>query len=139
VDMNDYAPISAQAIPDQSVDLVTCYIGLHHASPEKLEAFVASVCRILRPNGIFILRDHDVDSAEMSAFVSLAHSVFNAGLGMKWEDNCRELRRFRSIGEWISFIETAGFRSTGQQLFQDNDPTRNALLAFSRIPHGEVK
>src|SRR5262249_43762856 len=30
VPLVDYAPISATAVPDASVDLVTCYIGLHH-------------------------------------------------------------------------------------------------------------
>src|SRR5262249_11559942 len=32
----DYAPIPATAVADASVDLVTCYIGLHHIPPDKL-------------------------------------------------------------------------------------------------------
>ena len=53
-----------------------------------------SIARMLRPGGIFILRDHDVTTPQMHAFVSLAHAVFNAGLGVSWEINAKELRHF---------------------------------------------
>ena len=49
VQLNNYEPISSDGIPDKSVDLVVCFIGLHHVPIEKLDAFVASICRILRP------------------------------------------------------------------------------------------
>ena len=39
VALNDYAPISPTAIADESVDLVTCLIGLHHTRPEKINRF----------------------------------------------------------------------------------------------------
>jgi hypothetical protein len=89
-----------------------------------------SIRRILRPGGIFVLRDHDVTTPEMETFVSLAHTVFNAGLGVPWETNRRELRHFAPVAEWRRRLESAGFRDTGQRLLQAHDPSDNVLMAF---------
>jgi FAD/FMN-containing dehydrogenase len=129
VTLNDYAPI---ALPAQSADLVSCFVGLHHMAPARLLPFLESIARITRPGGYFIVRDHDVKTPAMNAFVSLAHAVFNAGLGESWETNRKELRHFASVDEWIARIESAGFRHTGERLAQAGDPSDNLLLAFVR-------
>jgi FAD/FMN-containing dehydrogenase/uncharacterized membrane protein YhaH (DUF805 family)/SAM-dependent methyltransferase len=130
VPMDDYAPIPAERVRDESLDLVTCYIGLHHCAPEKLDAFVASIARVLRPGGTLVLRDHDVVTPAMDAFVALAHTVFNAGLGVPWEVNRQERRHFAPIATWVSRLHAAGFRDAGQRLLQAHDPSDNTLMAF---------
>ena len=85
---------------------------------------------MLRPGGMLILRDHDVTTPEMFAFVSLAHTVFNAGLGVPWETNRQELRYFVSVAEWVRRLQAAGFADTGQRLLQAHDPSDNVLMAF---------
>ena len=79
--LNDYEPIPAARIANESVDLVTCYIGLHHCPREKLAPYLQSVHRLIRPGGYFVLRDHDAGTDAMRTFCSLVHTVFNAGLG----------------------------------------------------------
>ena len=111
---------------------MTCYVGLHHMTAERLKPFLASVARILRPGGVFIVRDHDVDSDDMRALVSLAHTVFNAGLGETWEANRAELRFFESADTWVRRLHEAGFDDRGHRLLQDNDPTQNALFCFEK-------
>jgi SAM-dependent methyltransferase len=106
VPLNGYAPI---ALPAQSDDLVSGFVGLHHMAPSRLMPFLESIARITRPGGYFIVRDHDVKTPAMDAFVSLAHTVFNASLGESWETNRNELRHFASIEDWIARIETVGF------------------------------
>ena len=130
--LNDYAPIDSSIIPDNSIDLVTCYIGLHHAPLDKLNNFVQSIKRILRQGGRLIIRDHDVTSEKMRIFVSLVHTVFNAGLGVSWKDNINELRHFTSIDTLTSYLQERGFISTGKKLLQKNDPTDNTLLEFEK-------
>ena len=132
VSIHDYAPISEEAIPSASCDLVTCYIGLHHAEPEKLDAFLASVARILRPGGKFILRDHHVPDEATDRFVSLVHTVFNLGTGEPWEVNAAEPRYFNSLDHWVRALERAGFTDDGKRLLQANDPSANTLIAFTR-------
>ncbi len=58
VKLNNYEPIDS-SIADNSLDLVICFIGLHHIPAEKLDAFVHSIRRVLRPGGVFLLREHD--------------------------------------------------------------------------------
>jgi len=133
VPLGDYDPLSPLHVADDSVDLVTCYIGLHHAQPERLDDFLRSIWRVLRPDGLFVLRDHDTRTPEMHAFVSLAHTVFNAGLGVPWEANQRELRHFASVDAWRARVEACGFRDTGHRLLQANDPSDNTLMAFVKV------
>ena len=85
---------------------------------------------MLRPGGVFILRDHDVTTPQMDAFVSLAHAVFNAGLGVPWETNAKELRHFASVADWVGRLDSVGLRDNGKRLLQAHDPTDNVLMAF---------
>jgi FAD/FMN-containing dehydrogenase/SAM-dependent methyltransferase len=132
VPMADYAPIDAQAVPDESLDFVSCYIGLHHIHPSRLEGFIKSIRRVLRPGGVFILRDHDVKTPEMFTFVSLVHTVFNAGLGVPWETNQQELRYFAPVSDWVQRLRSVGLMDSGKRLLQANDPSDNVLMSFVR-------
>ena len=62
--------------------------------------------------------------------VALAHTVFNAGLGVPWEVNRNERRHFASVAEWSRRLEDAGFQDTGRRLLQPHDPSDNTLMAF---------
>jgi SAM-dependent methyltransferase len=126
----NYAPLSTAALPDRSVDFVSCYIGLHHIARDRLGAFMASIARVLRPGGVFVLRDHDVTSPEMFRFVSLIHTVFNAGTGAKWEQNQAELRHFVALEEWSRRLAGVGLVDSGRRLYQAHDPSDNVLMSF---------
>lgn len=130
VPLADYAPIPSAAVADASIGLATCFIGLHHAPLDRLDPFIASLRRVLRRDGLLVLRDHDVTNAYMQSMAALAHTVFNAGLGLPWEDNAKELRHFRAIDAWIALLATHGFTQEGPRLLQANDPTLNTLLRF---------
>lgn len=132
VPLNNYSTISEADIPAESLDLVTCYIGLHHSPEERLGDFIKSIHRILRPGGIFILRDHDAPDEDMKVFASLIHTVFNLGLGVAWETNESEIRNFAGIEEWSKKLTASGFSDSGQRLLQKNDPSRNLLLKFKK-------
>ncbi|UGQ47892.1 FAD-binding protein [Massilia endophytica] len=134
VPLNGYGPLD---LPEQSADLVSCFVGLHHMEPEKLAPFLESIARVLRPGGYFVVRDHDVRDESMDQFVSLAHCVFNAGVGEHWATNAAELRFFASVDEWVRRIEAAGFEHTGERLLQPGDPSDNVLMAFRRAGAAE--
>jgi FAD/FMN-containing dehydrogenase len=126
------AAIAPDGIPDVSLDLVTCYAGLHHMRPDSVAPFLASIHRCLRPGGLFILRDHHVPNPTMDRFVALVHSVFNLGTGVSWEENAAEPRYFNTLDHWVKLIETAGFEDLGQRLLQANDPSDNTLMGFRK-------
>ena len=130
VALNDYAPVPTESVPDSSLDLVICFIGLHHMTADKLGSFLKSIHRMLRSGGAFIVRDHDVRTEDMRSLVSLAHTVFNAGLGETWETNLNELRFFESADTWVKRLDAAGFDDSGHRVLQESDPTDNTLFCF---------
>jgi len=133
VNINSYEPISTSAIPDASLDVVTCYIGLHHCPEAKLNGFIRSINRILRPGGAFIIRDHDVKTPDMAIFVSLVHTVFNVGLNETWEFEAADFKNFKPADEWAAIIEKAGFKDAGKRVLQDKDPSDNTLMLFTKV------
>ena len=133
VDINGYGPISSSITPDASLDVVTCYIGLHHCPVSKLDGFVKSINRILRPGGSFVIRDHNVRTPEMATFVSLVHTVFNVGLNEAWEFEAKDFKNFKPADEWAAIIEQAGFKDTGKRILQDKDPSDNTLMLFTKV------
>jgi SAM-dependent methyltransferase len=130
VPLGDYDPFAAARIPPASVDLLTNYIGFHHAPAARLDAFVRSVVGVLRPGGKLVVRDHDVDGAEMNAMVGLAHDVFNAGVGIPWAENQAQIRNFTSVSDLTRYLEARGLSRTGGSALQDGDPTKNTLMLF---------
>jgi SAM-dependent methyltransferase len=133
VPLNSYQPISANDIPNESVDLITCHIGLHHCPNELLDGYIKSIHRILRKGGLFVMRDHDVKTPEMATFVSLVHTVFNLGLNVSWETDKSEFKSFKSIEEWSKIVSGYGFKDSGQRILQDRDPSDNTLVAFTKL------
>ena len=139
IPLGNYGPISESYIPSESLDLVTCYVGLHHIPLAFLDGFIDSIHRVLRPGGRFILRDHDVTTPEMETFVSLVHTVFNAGIGESWAFDKAELRHFRSLDEWKELLGKRGFEVSGPTLYQDHDPTLNGLMCFIKASSSPTK
>lgn len=131
-DLADYEPLPPQIIADESLDIVSCYIGLHHCPLNKLDDFIASIARVLKPGGRFILRDHDVGNDSMRTFCALVHTVFNAGLNVTWADNQRELRNFQGIDYWITALAKHNLIDTQQYLLQQHDPSLNTLMCFKK-------
>ncbi|MFO1518713.1 MAG: methyltransferase domain-containing protein [bacterium] len=129
IPLNDYAPFPAD-IPEESLDLVTNFIGFHHSPSDRLDGFVRSIAKVLKPGGRLIVRDHDVDSPEMNRIVALAHDVFDVGLDISWKLNHEQIRNFWSRAQLEAYLKERGFQAQAPQLLQEGDPTRNTLVGF---------
>lgn len=132
VPLGNYDALDAARIPDASVELVTNLIGFHHAPTDRLDSFVTSIWRALKPGGKLVVRDHDVDRPDMQAMVALAHDVFNAGLSISWEENHTQVRNFTSVQQLAHYLSQRGFDRTGGAQLQDKDPTKNTLMLFTK-------
>lgn len=129
---NDYAGYTDGEIEAGSLDLITIYIGLHHATEVARRPYVQSLRRVLSERGSVIVRDHDVRDTNMRSMVGLAHDVFNLGTHESWTTNAAERRNFYSLEYLISLFEEEGFRATPERLRQAGDPTLNTLLRFDK-------
>ena len=132
-DLDHYNPIPYEKIPDASLDLITIYIGLHHSPSDKLDGFVKSLWRILRPGGKLVIRDHNVTSPEFGKFVSVVHDIFYCGLGESWEYTNNEIRNFSSSEWMVKYLEARGFKGDNRRLLQKNDPSKNTLIMFTKL------
>lgn len=114
---------------DESVDLVTLYIGLHHFKNDDLHNFLNQVQRVLRPNGLFILRDHNATD-DIVPLLNFAHSYFNALTEVSYKDEINEFRNFRTIQETRQIISKYDMIDSQIYKKQHLDPTENHLMAF---------
>ena len=121
-------------VPTASVDLVTIMQGLHHFHPDALPTFLAEVHRVLRPGGLFIVREHDA-RAELMPMLDLAHSVFNAVTGVDPKTDRAEVRAFRPVSSWIDLVQRCG-HLVDAKLYerQSDDPTIDEMLCVYKPP-----
>lgn len=133
IKFTDYRTKYSEHIPKESLDLITIYIGFHHCPLELRVPFISSIRDTLRVGGKLILRDHDCDTAEQKTMVALAHDVFNMGTHESWKYNNNEVRNFYSLAFICNFVEQIGFKFDKRTLFQEGDPTRNALMLFTKV------
>lgn len=132
VPWNDYAGFAESGIASGSLDLVTIYIGIHHATEDARAPYLQSLRSLLSERGRIVIRDHDVTNEEMRHLVGLAHDVFNVGTHETWSANEAERRNFYSLDYLISMFEAQGFRALPPRLRQEGDPTLNTLLCFQK-------
>ena len=131
IPFNNYDPISNDQIADSSVDMVVCFIGLHHIPFDKIDIFIASIKRILRPGGVFLLRDHDAHNEEIFKLAYAAHTVFNAIIEQSSDDTeAHEIRNFQPLHHWIELLKNNGFEVGDERIVQQNDPTCNTMIKF---------
>ena len=134
----DFDNMKTLDIPDESIDLVTCFPGLHHTTPTNIKIMLKEIFRVLRPNGRFMLREHD-GHTHLRPLLVCAHNVFNAVTGVSEEDEKKELRDFRPICEWRRIIELYGFTDKRIYEIQENDPTEDYLMLFVKDKVPELK
>ena len=128
----DYRPLDTHGIAPESLDVITCYIGLHHCPPELLDGYARSILCALKPGGLYIMRDHDAGTPQSSTFCSLVHTVFNLGLNIPWATNAIDIKLFRSADGWAKYLTDQGFVESGPRLLQEHDPSINTLQIFRK-------
>lgn len=133
IPLADYRTRYADIIPNDSLDLVTVYIGFHHCPLNLRVPFISSIRDTMRMGASLILRDHDCHDEDQETIVALAHDVFNMGTNETWEYNAQEIRNFYSLDFIIDFVQEIGFKYEKQSLYQEGDPTKNALMLFTKV------
>ncbi len=132
IPLADYRPDIGKHIANDSLDLVTVFIGLHHCPIPLREEFLSSIRDAMKPGAYLVIRDHDARNTKMRAVVGLAHDVFNMGTNESWAYNAAELRHFYSLNFLDKWLSNAGFLGDGRRLYQSGDPTHNALMVYRK-------
>jgi len=133
IPMENYTVDLKHKLPQNSLDLVSVFIGFHHCPLHLRDEFIMSLRDAMKMGGKMLLRDHDVHSQTMQHTVGLAHDVFNVGTGQDWSYNKRELRHFYSLAFIQKKLRSLGFKQVGKEIYQKGDPTKNALMLFEKM------
>jgi FAD/FMN-containing dehydrogenase len=122
-------------ISDQSLDVAACLGGFHHTPVERLDSFIGSLHRKLKPGAVMLVRDHNAHSDDVTAIAAVVHSFVNADDGWKAEQEMAEIRNFQPNEYWQKLIEINGFtRIDRESLVLLKDPTQNGIMMFTRNP-----
>lgn len=132
----DYSKPNLASLAENSADVITCYVGLHHFEDAELEHFLEEVRRVLRPDGRFLLVDHDVTDEETMSMAHMAHTVFNIATGVSLEEEMKETRKFHSMDYWKQKLAEhgLGYAVDGPDvpLIRNGDPSRNRMVSFAK-------
>lgn len=132
----DYADPDLHVVKDNSADVVTCYVGLHHFPQDKVRFFLKEIRRVLRPGGHFLLVDHDIKNVDDLVMAHGVHILFNAINGTSLQDEMKELRLFAPMTHWRKLLEEAGLAyatsAPDVEMIRAGDSSRNRMVCFSK-------
>ncbi|CAF3297579.1 unnamed protein product [Rotaria sp. Silwood2] len=127
----NFSNLTDVPIPSESIDLVVCYMGLHHLPQDQLDIFLKMIYRILRPNGLFLFREHHAYE-QLKPLLDVAHMVFNVVTDVDYKLETNEIRAFRTIEQWRSCVRQIGFQDTFIYDEQEDDPTDDIMIVVRK-------
>jgi hypothetical protein len=120
-----------------SVDLVTLYGGLSGLPASQLPRCLTQLAEVVRPGGMVLLLEHDVETAHAGLEASLAVTLAFLCAGETWEASQAHPRAFRAADEWKTLMQQYGMAPSGGRERIPRTPFGDMLLAF-RKPFDEA-
>jgi ubiquinone/menaquinone biosynthesis C-methylase UbiE len=110
---------------DESFDVVYALMSLHHV--RHLDDMLAEVRRVLKRGGLFIVREHDCRTVEMSLVLDIVHGFYS----MVWSNprefndnfNKRYFAQYFSASDWCQIISSKSFRKLYSTEREESYPT----------------
>jgi ubiquinone/menaquinone biosynthesis C-methylase UbiE len=101
-------------IESNSINVVLCMVSLHHMTDNTIHNILKEIKRVLKPNGILLIKEHDTNS-NSEKYIHWEHYLYHI-LDNAYKskiidpDNYLEnaIENFKSKEEWCSIIETVG-------------------------------
>lgn len=97
-----------------SQDVVSTFMSLHHI--KQPERTLAEIYRVLRDDGIYVIREHDCQPAKLSLLLDLMHGFYAMVWPLQREmaDFATHFAKYRTSDELTAIIERSGFVSVHQ-------------------------
>jgi len=117
---------------DNEFDLVTTFQALHHFTDPKV--MLSEIHRVLKPGGIYIIREHDVRDDSFGVFLDVVHAIYSVVISSEQtpEAFVNTYESFYKTKEkWSkNYIEPAGFSFRG--LIKTNDRFNSYYARYLR-------
>ena len=95
---------------DNSFNLITCLMILHHIPPINLEKLMDEIYRVLKKGGIIIIREHSPMNKLQEMCLDIMHDfydlVWNADSNMSWNESSNN---YKNSNEWIDIFLNSSF------------------------------
>jgi ubiquinone/menaquinone biosynthesis C-methylase UbiE len=105
-------------LPDNTIDLIIIFVVLHHIPPEVRPSIMSEISRILSPNGVVIIREHDNDGTQdFYIFLDLMHLFWYLAF-----DETPDPLYLLSRGETQKLFDYVGLESVGYTTYPGNNP-----------------
>lgn len=121
---------------NDSFDLITCFMVFHHVSSECIDDLLYEIHRILRPGGMLIIREHDVDPLDTDNvfLLDVLHEYHDMALNPmtdnQWnESSCVENNKYNTEIYWSKKILDLGFKYNNKPVIRKNGNPFNHYVA----------
>lgn len=133
----DFSLLSGDTLPydNEQFDLITCFMVLHHVPHDKLSKLLSEFCRVLKPNGLLIIREHDLIDPMFGNLLDVLHGFYDYVWkpNVSWEQDIEFCDTFyHSAEDWDKLFAESGLTLVTKQ---DNhiNPEKNPLNVYHRI------
>jgi ubiquinone/menaquinone biosynthesis C-methylase UbiE len=120
-------------IPDNSVDLITCFHNLHHIATHEYDNIMKQFYRILTPDGCVVLYEHNCTKPEWACIIDIEHALFDIVVSKKISYNNfiqDHYAKYLNITNWQKVFNKHGFKS--YFLEELNNKDQSFYLFFSK-------
>lgn len=116
-------------IPDKTIDVVIIMVALHHMDDTTISSCLSESQRILKSDGIILIKEHDCDTNIVKTLIDWEHHLYH--LCERKSDNdfntyiSKYVDNFKSLSDWDKLISSKGFKLIKHlnRFLEDNDST----------------
>lgn len=130
-------------LEDDTMDLITSQMVLHHIDDKYLEYVLRDLYRIMKPGGVLLVREHDAPSNlnENQSFhkvIDITHDIYDYVIEaeMSWKDKDDYYAKYRPVNGttgWDETISRVGFKTTTYQKKTNRDIQTNPNATCIRM------
>lgn len=145
ITFNQYDGITLPFSND-SFDLVTCLMTLHHIPEENLCKLLTEIHRVMRPGGIIIIREHDCNNKIENIGLDIMHNFYDHVWNNddeKWrsEKSGFEKANYKSNITWTKlFVDNGFIVNTKPSIFinENLNPFMSYFVSYKKINTSDI-
>lgn len=119
---------SSDKLPtDETFELITIFMALHHMNNDVLQSLIKECSRVLSPNGVILVREHDCPNAMISALINIEHAMFEVVIEGKTPANefaSSYYGKYYTRRQWNNIFADLGFYTFGDPISNLKNNTR---------------
>jgi SAM-dependent methyltransferase len=120
-------------VPDESIDLVTAFVSLHHVAD--IESTLLEISKMLKPGGVFVIREHNFSGKRvMREYLHLVHMFVSVRDHGECNPDCilKDIC-YKTASEWTELITGFGFVLTRTESYTGNNPQALYYASYTRL------